>query len=106
MAYSNNYIAFYALRNAIFLDLWLSNFIAPFTLETDFFGVGIGPIVSQSNLLIAFYYKKLSTSMQKQSTYARELYAISEAVAKFWHYLLGHKFIIKMDQKSIQNLMD
>jgi hypothetical protein len=43
---------------------------------------------------------------QKKSDYFREMLAISEAIAKFRHYLLGHKFIIKTDQKSLKNLMD
>lgn len=44
--------------------------------------------------------------MQKQSTYVRDLYAISEAIAKFRHYLLGHKFIIRTDQKSLKSLTE
>lgn len=44
--------------------------------------------------------------MQKQSTYVRELYAIIEALAKFRHDLIGHKFIIKIDQKSLKVLTD
>jgi hypothetical protein len=32
--------------------------------------------------------------------------AITEALAKFRHYLLGHKFVIKTDQKSLKNLLD
>ena len=44
--------------------------------------------------------------MQKQSAYAREFFAITEAIAKFRHYLLGHKFVIKTDQKSLKSLTD
>ncbi|WVY92115.1 hypothetical protein V8G54_037629 [Vigna mungo] len=44
--------------------------------------------------------------MQKQSVYIREFYAITEALAKFRHYLLGHKFIIKTDQKSWKALLE
>jgi len=36
----------------------------------------------------------------------RELYALTEAVAKFRHYLLGHKFVVKTDQKSLRTLME
>jgi len=39
--------------------------------------------------------------MQKQSAYAREMYTITEAVAKFQHYLLGHKFVIRTDHQSL-----
>ncbi|CAJ2644751.1 unnamed protein product [Trifolium pratense] len=35
-----------------------------------------------------------------------EMLAIAEAIAKFRHYLLGHKFIIRTDQKSLRNLME
>ena len=44
--------------------------------------------------------------MQKQSAYPREFFAITEAIAKFRHYLLGHKFVIKTDQKSLKSLTD
>ncbi|MCH90884.1 hypothetical protein A2U01_0011807, partial [Trifolium medium] len=43
---------------------------------------------------------------QKQSAYIRELLAITEALAKFRHYLLGHQFIIKTDQKSLKELLE
>ena len=44
--------------------------------------------------------------MQKQSTYTREFYAITESMAKFKHYLLGHKFIIRIDEKSLKELLE
>ena len=44
--------------------------------------------------------------MQKQLAYAREFFAIMAAIAKFRHYLLGHKFIIRTDQKSLRSLTD
>lgn len=42
--------------------------------------------------------------MQNQSTYTREFYAITEVIAKFRHYLLGHRFLIRTDQKSLKSL--
>lgn len=44
--------------------------------------------------------------MQKQSAYTREFHAMTQALAKFRHYLLGHKFVIRTDQKSLKILMD
>jgi len=55
---------------------------------------------------IAFFSKKLSPSMQRQSTYTRELYVITEAIAKFRHYLLGRKFIIRTDHQSLMALLE
>ncbi|GAU23864.1 hypothetical protein TSUD_369720 [Trifolium subterraneum] len=86
--------------------LRLPDFSKPFTLETDASGTGVGAVLTQQGQPIAFFSKKLSPRRQKQSAYIRELLVITEALAKFRHYLLGHKFIIKTDQKSLKSLMD
>ena len=86
--------------------LAIPNFKEPFVLETDASGTGIGAILSQSEHPIAYFFKKLSSRMQKQSAYIREFHAIMEALAKFRHYLLGHKFIIRTDQKSLKELLE
>jgi len=44
--------------------------------------------------------------MQKQSAYVREFYSIIEALAKFRHYILDQKFVIKTDQKSLKDLLE
>jgi len=74
--------------------LTIPNFKEPFVLETDASGSGIGDVLSQAHHPIAYFSKKLSPRMQKQSVYTREFYAITEALDKFRHYLLGNKFII------------
>lgn len=86
--------------------LGLPNFGQPFTLEIDASGTGIGVVLSQQGHPIAYFSKKMVPRMQKQSAYTRELFAITEAIAKFRHYLLGHKFVIKTDQKNLKSLLD
>jgi hypothetical protein len=85
-------VAFMALKQAMTQApvLQLPDFTKPFILETDASGFGIGAVLSQGKHPIAYFSKKLSAHMQKQSAYVRELYAISEAIAKFRHYLIGH----------------
>jgi len=101
-------VAFYALKRALTTApvLALPDFSIPFVLETDASGSGIKAVLSQNNHPIAYFSKKLSPRMQRQSTYVREFYAIIEALAKFCHYLLGHKFVIKTDQKGLKELLE
>jgi len=98
--------AFHLLKQALAQApiLALPDFSHPFVLETNASGSGIGAILSQAGHPIAYFSKKLSTTAQKQSTYAREMQAIMATVAKFRHYLLDHKFIIRTDHKSLKEL--
>ena len=100
--------AFNKLKNVITQApvLTLPDFSKPFTLEIDASEIGVGVVLSQMQHPIAYFSKKLNVRMQKQSAYAREFFAITEAIAKFRHYLLGHKFVIKTDQKSLKSLTD
>ncbi|MCH79841.1 retrotransposon protein, partial [Trifolium medium] len=66
----------------------------------------LGAVIHQDNHPIAYFSKKLVPRNQKKSAYFREMLAIAEAIAKFRHYLLGHRFIIRTDQKSLRSLMD
>lgn len=59
----------------------------------------------QDNHPISYFSKKLCPRMQKASTYIHELFAITSAIAKWRHYLLGAKFFIYTDQQSLKNLM-
>jgi len=97
--------AFEHLKQAITAAsvLTLPDFSQIFIVEIDASESGIGAILSQHHHPIAYLSKKLSPTMQKQSA---EMYAITTAIAKFRHYLLGHKFIVRTDQKSIKCLLD
>ncbi|WVY94508.1 hypothetical protein V8G54_033596 [Vigna mungo] len=86
--------------------LILPDFSIPFVLETDALGSAIGAILIQNKHPIAYFSKKLNPRLQRQSAYAREFFAITEVVAKFRHYLLGHKFVIRTDQRSLRSLTE
>jgi hypothetical protein len=101
-------MAFQQLKNAMVSApvLTLPDFNKPFILETNASSVGVGVVLHQDGHPIAYFSKKLVPRNQKKSAYFREMLAISEAIAKFTHYLMGHRFIIRTDQKSLRSLMD
>lgn len=98
--------AFQELKHRITIApvLKLPDFSEKFILETDASGLGIGAVLGQGRHPIAFFSKKLTPAMQKQSAYIRELYAVTEAVNKFRHYLIGQQFIIRTDQEALKHL--
>ena len=86
--------------------LVLPNFREDFVLETDASNVGVGAVLLQIEHPVSYFSKKMSLKMQTTSAYIRELYAIIEAVKKWRQYLLGRRFIIRTNKKSLRALLD
>ncbi|GAU45976.1 hypothetical protein TSUD_401160 [Trifolium subterraneum] len=99
--------AFNALKQAMVEApvLALPNFNEPFMLDTDASRIGMGAVLSQGGHPICYFSKKFCSKLLRASTYVRELCAITEAVKKWRPYLLGRKFIIHTDQRSLRELM-
>ena len=81
------------------------NFSLPFTVEINASVYAIGAVLTQQSRPIAFSSKQLCPRIQQASTYVRELHAITSAVRKWGHYLLGHAFVILTDHRSLKELM-
>jgi hypothetical protein len=86
--------------------LALPNFTALFILETDASEFGIGAILSQQGRPIAFLSKALGPSKRAWAIYSKEMLAVMEAIKTWRPYLLGRKFQIQTDQKSLKFLLE
>lgn len=85
--------------------LGLPDFSNPFEVTTDASRMAIGAVLSQHDHPISYFSKKLSPRMQSASACIRELLAITEAVKKWRHYLLGTKFYIFTDHQSLKHIL-
>ena len=84
--------------------LALPNFSISFILETDASGTGLGVVLLQEEKFLSFWSKALLDRAQLKSVYERELMVVVLAMKNWRHYLLGKKFLIRTDQRSLKFL--
>lgn len=86
--------------------LAMPNFNDSFIVETDASGDGIGAVLTQQGQPIAFMSRALGISKRAWSIYAKEMLAIVEAIQTWRPYLLGRKFFIRTDHRSLKYFLD
>ena len=86
--------------------LAMPNFNEPFVIESDASGDGIGFVLTQQGKPIAFMSRALGVSKRSWSIYACEMLAIVHAIQTWRPYLLGRKFYIQTDQRSLKYLLE
>lgn len=86
--------------------LALPDFAHPFVIQTDASGEGIGGLLSQQDKPIAFLSRSLGVAKKNWSTYAREMLAIIVAIRTWRPYILGRRFTIQTDQRSLRYLLE
>ncbi|KAL8108558.1 hypothetical protein AgCh_024868 [Apium graveolens] len=86
--------------------LALPEFSKPLIIETDASKLGIGAVMMHDGQPIAYLSKDLGPKHLSLSTYEKELLEVIIATQKWRAYLLGHHFIIKMDQEAIKHITE
>lgn len=74
-------------------------------IEFDASGAGLGDVLMQEGRPIAYFSKGLSKQTQAKSTYEKKLMALVLAIQALRPYLLGQKFIVRTDHRSLRHLL-
>ncbi|XP_075674861.1 uncharacterized protein LOC142644061 [Castanea sativa] len=100
--------AFEMLKDVVscHLVLALPDFTKPFTVECDASGLGLGAVLMQDHMLIAYHSQTLKGNKLSLSTYEKEFLALVVAVKKWRPYLLGRPFVIKTNHQSLKYLLE
>ncbi|KAG8184448.1 hypothetical protein JTE90_002297 [Oedothorax gibbosus] len=83
------------------------DFNREFILSTDASTKAIGGCLSQLDektgvkLPIAYYSKKLNDNQRKYPIYELELFALTENIRAFKHYVYGRRFKVEIDNKAL-----
>jgi hypothetical protein len=88
------------------LVLDLPDFSQTFVVECDASGFGIGAILMQGGMPLAYYSQALKGKNLFLLTYEKELLALVLAVKKWRPYLFATTFTIKIDQQSLKYILE
>jgi hypothetical protein len=75
--------------------------LKPFEIYTDTSSMQLGAVITQDNMPIAFFSRKLSKKQQKYSVIEIELLAIVESIKEFKGMLWGQDIKVYTDYKNL-----
>jgi hypothetical protein len=87
---------FRVLKNKIIEKpvLVLPDFGKTFQVRCDASGIAIGAVLSQGNMLVSYFSKKLNDTKEKYSTYDKKFYVVIQDLKKWRYYLIPKEFCL------------
>ncbi|KAL0550931.1 hypothetical protein IC582_009999 [Cucumis melo] len=100
--------AFERLKMAMMtlLVLIMRDFNLSFEIESDAPGFGVGAVLTQGRRPITYFNKTSCMQDRARLVYERELIAVVFSVQRWRPYLLGRKFMVKTDKRSLKFLLE
>ena len=77
------------------------DFKKPFDVHTDASDIQLGAVISQDNMPIAFYSRKLNQAQQNYTTMEREILSIVETFKEYHNILLEQTIKVYTDHKNL-----
>jgi hypothetical protein len=75
-------------------------------LECDASREGIGAVFMQNKYSITFQRRKIRDPKRLYSIYDKEMLAIMHALSKFRQYMVGGRFLVRIDHNSLKYFLE
>lgn len=85
--------------------LKMPDFSKEFVIECDASGRRLGAVLMQDRQPVAYFSKTLSARWLAKSAYEKELMALVLSIHHWRPYLLGRRFVVHTDQRSLRQLL-
>ena len=76
-------------------------FDQPFIIHTDASDYQLGSVISQNNMPIAFFSRKLNNAQRRYTTMEQELLCVVETLKEYRNILFGHELIVYTYHKKL-----